>query len=95
MANVTTTQVMITSEWTKIAEGQCEVQSVNDRDAFNKTFFDLVVSNTTPSANTDTFLRITLFEHANFHRAAPVWLRLNKVNASKAQPVIVIKEGEL
>ena len=95
MANVTTTQVMITSEWTKIAEGQCEVQSVNDRDAFNKTFFDLVVSNTAPSADTDTFLRIKLFEHANFHRDAPVWLRLNAANADKDQPVIVIKEVTL
>lgn len=95
MANVTTTQIMITSEWTKIANGQCEVQSVNDRDAFDKTFFDLVVSNTAPSADTDNFLRITLFEHANFHRDAPVWLRLNKVNADKNQPVVIIKDAEL
>lgn len=86
-----TTKVTVTPEWVKIADGQCEVQSIDDRDAFDKTFFDLVVGDTKPASDTDTFMRITLAEHANFHRDAPVWLRLNKRNAAKPQQVVVTR----
>ena len=92
MAMVSTTQVMITDDWVKVADGPCEVQSINDRDAFDKIMFDMVISNAVPASNTNAFMRIKLAEHANFHRDAPVWLRLNKVNAGKSVPVAVIKE---
>lgn len=86
-----TVEVTITRDWVQIAPGQCEVQSSTDRDAYNKTFFDLVVGGTQPASDTTAFMRITLSEHANFHRDAPVWLRLNEANADKDQPVVVTK----
>lgn len=86
-----TTRVIITEEWLKVADGQCEVQSADDRDAFAKIYFDMVVSDTKPASNTDAFMRITLAEHANFHRESPVWLRLNASNADKEQTVIIVK----
>lgn len=88
-----TVEVTITRDWVQIAPGQCEVQSIADRDAYNKTFFDLVVGDAQPASDTSSFMRITLAEHANFHRNAPVWLRLNKANADTDKPVVVIKEG--
>lgn len=92
MAIVSTTEVMIGTDWVKVAEGVCEIQSINDRDTFNKTMFDLVIGDSAPASDS-VFMRIKLAEHANFHRASPVWLRLNKVNAGTPQPVVVIKEG--
>ena len=86
-----TASVTVTKDWVQIAPAQCEVQSVNDRDAFNKTYFDLVVGGVMPSADTQVFMRVTLSEHANFHRPAPVWLRLNKLNADADQSVIVTR----
>ncbi|WP_440464325.1 hypothetical protein [Psychrobacter sp. ASPA161_6] len=86
-----TVEVLVTREWVRLAPSQCEVQSVNDRDAYNKTFFDLVVGGTKPASDTDVFMRITLAEHANFHRDAPVWLRLNVLNADSDQSVIVTR----
>lgn len=86
-----TVEVTITRDWVQIAPGQCEVQSVNDRNAYDKTLFDLVVGEVQPASNTSAFMRITLAEHANFHRDAPVWLRLNEVNADVSQPVVVTK----
>lgn len=86
-----TVEVTITRDWVQIAPGQCEVQSITDRDAYNKVFFDLVVGEAQPASDTSTFMRITLAEHANFHREAPVWLRLNEANADKDQPVVVTK----
>lgn len=86
-----TTTMTITTAWTKISDGQCEVQSVNDRNTYDKLLFDLSIGDTKPSPDTKAFLRIGLSEHANFHREAPVWLRLNAANADKDQPVVVIK----
>lgn len=86
-----TTTAIITATWTKISDGQCEVQSVNDRTAYDKLWFDLVVSDNEPASDTDAFMRINLHKHSNFHRAAPVWLRLNKSNAGEDQPVVVTK----
>ncbi|MBE0440622.1 hypothetical protein EI164_00825 [Psychrobacter sp. FME13] len=86
-----TIEVLVTREWVQLAPSQCEVQSVNDRDAYNKTFFDLVVGGAEPASDTDVFMRITLAEHANFHRDAPVWLRLNALNADADQSVVVIR----
>lgn len=86
-----TVEVTVTRDWVQIAPGQCEVQSVSDRNSYYKLFFDLVVSDVKPSPDTKAFIRISLSEHANFHRDAPVWLRLNKANADKDQSVIVIK----
>ncbi|MGP4716894.1 hypothetical protein ACTXGL_09685 [Psychrobacter sp. T6-6] len=40
------TTAIITATWTKISDGQCEVQSVNDRATYDKLWFDLVVSDT-------------------------------------------------
>lgn len=90
-----TVRMMVTTQWQRMSNGQCEMQSVNDRDAFNKLLFDLVIGDEMPSADTDASARITLATYSNFHRPAPVWLRLNAANADKDQPVIVIKEGEL
>lgn len=86
-----TTTLEITTGWTKISDGQCEVQSVSDRKSYAKLLFDLVVSDNEPANDTNAFMEITLSTHANFHRATPVWLRLNKANADKSQPVVVIK----
>lgn len=86
-----TVEVLVTREWVRLAPSQCEVQSVIDRDAYNKTFFDLVVGGVEPASDTDVFMRITLAEHANFHRDAPVWLRLNILNADSDQSVIVTR----
>lgn len=86
-----TVEVTITRDWVQIAPSQCEVQSIIDRDAYNKTFFDLVVGDVEPASDTSTFMRITLAEHANFHRDAPVWLRLNALNADADQSVVVIR----
>lgn len=86
-----TVEVLVTREWVQLAPSQCEVQSVIDRDAYNKTFFDLVVGGTKPASDTDVFMRITLAEHANFHRDAPVWLRLHESNPSADQAVIVTR----
>lgn len=91
MATVTQ-EVLITSDWVQVSAGACIVQSVNDREAFDKLFFDLVIGGAKPAGDTTTFLRITLFEHANFYPEAPVWLRLNRKNADKNQPVVVVKE---
>ncbi len=86
-----TTKAAITKDWSKIADGQCEVQSVDDRDAFGKTYFDMVIGASQPASDTDTFMRITLAEHANFHRESPVWLRLNADSTKDSQTIIVIK----
>lgn len=86
-----TVAINITRDWVQLAPSQCEVQSVIDRDAYNKTFFDLVVGGVEPASDTDVFMRITLAKHANFHRDAPVWLRLNVLNADSDQPVVVIR----
>ena len=86
-----TTTLTITAAWTKISDGQCEVQSVNDRTAYDKLWFDLVVSDSEPASDTSAFMRIRLDTHSNFHRPAPVWLRLNSSNAEKDQPVVVTK----
>ena len=86
-----TVKVMVTREWVQLSPAQCEAQSVADRDTFNKTYFDLVVGGSQPDSNTDAFMRITLFQHANFHRPAPVWLRLNQANADVDQPVVVTR----
>lgn len=86
-----TVEIMVTKDWVQIAPGQCEVQSVGDRDSYYKLLFDLVISDVKPDSDTTAFIRIGLSEHANFHRDAPVWLRLNKANADKDQSVVVIK----
>ena len=86
-----TTTAIITDAWTKISDGQCEVQSISDRFAYDKLFFDLVVSDEEPASDTDAFMMINLNEHANFHRSTPVWLRLNERNASDDQKIVVIK----
>lgn len=86
-----TVAINITRDWVQLAPSQCEVQSVIDRDAYNKTFFDLVVGGAEPASDTDVFMRITLAEHANFHRDAPVWLRLHESNPSADQAVIVTR----
>lgn len=86
-----TVEVMVTKDWVQIAPGQCEVQSVGDRSSYYKLLFDLSIGDTEPEPDTTAFIRIGLSEHANFHREAPVWLRLNEANADKDQPVVVIK----
>ena len=88
-----TTTVTITKAWKKISAVQCEVQSINDRSAYDKILFDLSVGETEPASDTNAFMRITLFEVANFHRAAPVWLRLNTATNSTDQPIVVTKES--
>ena len=87
----TTTSIVITDAWSKIADGDSTVQSVNDRDTYSKTFYDMVVSATEPPSDTEAFIRITLDIHANFHRPTPVWLRLSAINVGQDQPVVVIK----
>lgn len=86
-----TTTLEVTTDWTKISDGQCVVQSVNDRKSYAKLLFDLVVSDTKPASDTGAFMEITLSTPANFHRDAPVWLRLNEANADENQQVVVIK----
>lgn len=86
-----TVKVLVTREWVQVAPSQCEVQSVIDRDTYNKTFFDLVVGGTKPASDTDVFMRTTFVKHANFHRDAPVWLRLHESNPSADQDVIVTR----
>lgn len=86
-----TTTITITAAWTKISDGQCEVQSINDQKSYDKLLFDLVVSDEEPASDTDAFMMINLNEHANFHRSTPVWLRLNERNASDDQKIVVIK----
>lgn len=86
-----TVKIEVTREWVQLAPSQCEVQSISDRDAYDKVFFDLVIGGTKPASTTDTFMRIQLSEHANFHRTAPVWVRLNKINDNNPQSVVVIR----
>ena len=86
-----TTKVIITNHWLEVSEGACILQSVNDRDTYGKTFFDLVIGGLEPTADTDTFMRIMLSGHANFNQNASVWLRLNVADANKDQPIVVIK----
>lgn len=86
-----TTTITITAAWTKISDGQCEVQSINDQKSYDKLLFDLVVGDNEPASDTNAFMRIRLDIHTNFHRPAPVWLRLNSSNADKDQPVVVTK----
>lgn len=86
-----TVEVIVSREWVQISPSQCEVQSASDRDTYDKTFFDLVVGGTEPASDTTVFMRIRLAEHANFHRDAPVWLRLNALNADSDQSVIVTR----
>ncbi|WP_394211170.1 hypothetical protein [Psychrobacter piscatorii] len=86
-----TTTMTITAAWTKISDGQCEVQSIGDRRSYDKLLFDLVVSDNEPASDTDAFMEIKLFEHANFHRSTPVWLRLNADNASKDRKIVIIR----
>ena len=40
---ISTTKVIVTNHWLKVSDGACVLQSVNDRDAYSKTFFDLVI----------------------------------------------------
>ena len=61
-----TTTITITAAWTKISDGQCEVQSINDQKSYDKLLFDLVVSDEEPASDTDAFMMINLNEHANF-----------------------------
>lgn len=86
-----TVKITVTRDWVQLAPGQCEVQSVGDRDAYNKTLFDLVIGGTEPASDANAFMRIKLDKHANFHREAPVWLRLNEANADLGQSVIVTR----
>lgn len=90
-----TTEITITKEWQKVANGVCEIQSVNDRRTYNKIFFNLIVSDTPPTSDSTAFMRITLNEHANFHRPTPVWLRLDEQEKSNAEPIVIIKDAEL
>lgn len=46
-----TVAINITRDWVQLAPSQCEVQSVIDRDAYNKTFFDLVVGGVEPASD--------------------------------------------
>lgn len=87
-----TVTIIVTKDWTQLSLDQCEAQSVNDRDKYDKILFDLVVGGSIPDADTSAFMRITLFQHANFHRSAPVWLRLSKPKVDEIQPVIVIRQ---
>lgn len=88
---ISTNKVIVTNHWLKVSDGACILQSVNDRDAYSKTFFDLVIGGLEPTADTDTFVRMRLSEHVNFNQRAPVWLRLNVADSGKDQPIIVIK----
>lgn len=88
-----TTTMTITAAWTKVSDSQCEVQSINDRRSYDKLLFDLVVSDNEPASDTEAFMEIKLAEYSNFHRPAPVWLRLNAANADQDQPVAVTKES--
>lgn len=88
---VSTTELTITSSWLKVANGACTIQSISDRNVYSKTFFDVVIGESEPPADTNAFIRTTLSQHANFHQAAPVWLRLNASNNDKDQLVAIIK----
>lgn len=88
---VETVEVMVTKDWVQIASGQCVVQSVGDRSSYYKLLFDLVISDVKPSPDATAFIRIGLSEHANFHREAPIWLRLNEANPDKDQSIVVIR----
>ena len=83
----------ITREWKKISDGQCEVQSINDRSTFDKLQFDFYIGEEMPASDGQAFMRIRLFDIVNFHRAAPVWLRLNGLNTDNEATVVVIKEA--
>lgn len=85
-----TTQIMIGKDWIKVSDGVCEVQSVNDRRAYDKIFFNLYIGDSVPTTNTPS-MRITLHENANFHRPSPVWLKLDKPAQDQTEPVVVIK----
>ena len=39
----------ITREWKKISDGQCEVQSINDRSTFDKLQFDFYIGEEMPA----------------------------------------------
>lgn len=73
-----TVEITITEDWVQVAADQCEVQSISDRRSYNKLLFDIVIGGTKPSATTTAFMTSVLSTHANFHRSAPVWLRLNR-----------------
>ena len=86
-----TTEITVTKDWVKVADGACTVQSVGDRRAYDKIFFNLIISDTPPTAGSNAFMRITLYEHANFHNETPIWLRLDDPKKNQAEKIVVIK----
>lgn len=80
---LTTTQKSITSDWQKVSDGNCTMQS-----DVAGIMYDVSIGATEPS---DAAISVKLNEPTTFSYAEPVWVRLRaKGNASYSKTINII-----
>ena len=72
-----TTQVAVTRTWSKIADGDCTVQSVSNSD-----FYEIAVSEASPTNGASIVLKI--IEPTTFAYKTAVWCRIHTVGKDSA-----------
>lgn len=72
-----TTQVTVTRTWSKIADGDCTVQSVD-----NSSYYEVAVSAASPTNGASIVLK--LIEPTTFAYKTAVWCRLHTVGKDSA-----------
>lgn len=79
---LTTTQKAITSDWQKVSEGNCTMQS-----DIAGVMYDVSIGATEP---TDAAISVKLNEPTTFAYAEPVWVRLRAKGANNYSRTINI-----
>ncbi len=77
-----TTQQIVTTEWQKVSDGDCTIQSMSKMDLYN-----VAIGAAVP---TDIFLILELDEIATFGYKSPVWIKLNDARDPNLERTIVI-----
>lgn len=77
-----TTQQAITTEWQKVSESDCTIQSVRI-----DVFYNVSVGATAP---TDNYLTLKVAEPVTFAYKSPVWMRLHHSDSPVSSVDIVI-----
>lgn len=72
-----TTQVTVTRTWSKIADGDCTVQSVNNSD-----YYEVAVSAASPTNGASIVLK--LIEPTTFAYKTAVWCRIHTAGKNSA-----------
>lgn len=78
-----TTQQVITSEWQKISDSDCTMQS-----SLIDTSYNVSIGADAP---TDNFLTLKMAEPVTFAYKSPVWVRLYPRNGVNSVNIVVVK----